>query len=104
MDFHLKPLGEKVTSHIKDTTDFLLKLKSVGIVPPGSLLETLDVLSLYTNILHAEGIKACRELLNTRVVQEAPTEDIVNLITLILTKNNFSFNDEHYLQLKGMVI
>ena len=29
------------------------------------------------------------------------TEDIVKLITLILTKNNFSFNNEHYLQLKG---
>ena len=101
MDFPLKPLVEKVASYIKDTTDFLLKLKSAGIPPPGSLLVTLDVRSLYTNIPHAEGIEACRELLNTRVVQEPPTENINNLITLILTKNNFSFNDKHYLQLKG---
>ena len=70
----------------------------------GCLLVILDVRSLYTNIPHIEGIEACRELLNTRSVQEPPTEDIVKLITLILTKNNFSFNYEHYLQLKGMAM
>ena len=32
------------------------------------------------------------------------TEDVVKLITLILMKNNFSFNDEDYLQLKGMAM
>ena len=52
----------------------------------------------------AYGVEACRELLNTRTVQELPTEDVVKLITLILTKNNFSFNNEHYLQLKGTVM
>ena len=66
VDFILKPLVEKMPSYIKDTTDFLLKLRSVGNVPPGSLLVTLDVRSLYTNIPHDEGVEACRELLNTR--------------------------------------
>ena len=71
-------------SDIKDTTDFLLKLKSVGKVPLGSLLVTLDVRSLYTNIPHAEGLEACRELLNTRVVQKPPTKDTIKLITLMM--------------------
>ena len=31
-----------------------------------SLLVTLDVISLYTNILHQEGLDACRETLNER--------------------------------------
>ena len=39
--------------------------------------------------------------LNTCRVQDNPTQDIINLITLILTKNNFSFDDKHYLQIKG---
>ena len=104
VDFHFRPLVEKIPSYIKDATDFLLKLKSVGKVLPGSLLVMLDICSLYTNISHAERIKACRELLKTRVVQEPPTEDIIKLISLILTKNNFSFNDEHYLHLKGTAV
>ena len=101
VDHHLNPLFAKIPSHLKDTTDFLLKLKSVSQVPPGSLLLTLDVCSLYTNIPHEEGIDACRKLLNTRNVLEPPTEDIVGLITLILKKNNFSFDGDHYSQIKG---
>ena len=101
MDFILKPLVAKTPSYVKNTTDFLLKLRSVGKVPPGSILVMLDVRSLYTNIPDDEGVEACRELLNTRTVQKPQTEDIVKLITLILTKNNFSFNNEQYLQLKG---
>ena len=101
MDFYLRPLVVKTPSYIKDTTDFLLKLRSIGKIPLGGLLLTLDVCSLYTNIPHEEGIEACRKLLDTRDVQEPPTDDIIKLITLILTRNNFSFNDEHYLLLKG---
>ena len=65
----------------KDTTNFLLKSKSVGNVPLGSLLVTLDVCSLYTNIPLEnpleEGVESCRELLDTRTIQEPLTEDNV---------------------------
>ena len=97
VDFYLHPLVESthVPSYIKDTTDFLCKLKSVGQIPARSLLLTLDVSAFYTNI------EACRRALNTRGVQDPPTQDVINLIMLILTKNNFSFGDKHYLQIKG---
>ena len=101
VDYYLKPFVVISSFYIKDTTDFLLKLKSFGKTPSGSLLLTLDVCCLYTNIPHEEGIETCRGLLDTRDVQEPPTDDIIKLITLILNKNNFSFNNEHYLQLKG---
>ena len=93
-------IGREIPSYIKDTTDFLCKLRSVDKIPPGSLLLTLDVRSLYTNIPHKEGIDACRNILNTRAVQDPPIEDIINLMKLILRKNNFSFNEDHYLQIK----
>ena len=101
IDYYLHPLVTRIPSYIKDTTDFLLKLKSVGRVLPGSLLLTLHVRPLYTNIPHEEGIEACRSLLETRNVQELPMSDIIELITLILKRNNFSFDDNHYLQIKG---
>ena len=65
VDSHLNPLVPKLSSYIKDTTHFLKKLDDLKELPPGSLLVTLDVSSLYTNIPHNEGIEACRKALNS---------------------------------------
>ena len=65
------------------------------------MLVTLDVTALYTNITHEEGLEACRRALDMRNVLDPPMDDIIHLISLILKNNNFSFNDEHYLQKYG---
>ena len=65
-----------------------------------TLLVTLDVKSLYTNIPHIEGREACRAALNSRQVLQPPTEDLIHLIKLMHTKN-FVFRGEHYLQNLG---
>ena len=70
-------------------------------MPSGSLLVTLDVSSLYTNILHEEGISACKELVNRRELQEPPKADLCQLIGLTLSKNSFVFNNVNYLQVHG---
>ena len=71
-------------------------------LPPGCILVTLDVSSLYTNIPHAEGIEACRKALETRGPEATPpTPYFTRLMEQILTFNNFSFNGEHYLQVQG---
>ena len=101
VDYYLNPLVKKIPSFIKDTNDFLCKLQNVQNVPSDSLLVTLDVSSLYTNIPHDQGLEACREALNSREVLSPPTEDIISLISSILTKNNFDFDDQHYLQVHG---
>ncbi|KAI8513414.1 hypothetical protein Bbelb_100530 [Branchiostoma belcheri] len=49
-DFHLRPLVQRLPSYIKDTTDFLQKLHTLGKIPSTAKLVTLDVSSLYTNI------------------------------------------------------
>ena len=62
--------------------------------------------SLYTNIPHNEGIDACRHFLNTRD-RNAPsisTETLCDLICMILTMSNFSFNNKHYLQTHSTAI
>ena len=101
VDHHLNPLVRKIPSHIKDTNDFLLKLQQLDDLSSESLLVTLDVISLYTNIPHLEGLDACRETLNQQEVLDPPTEDIVQLISIVLKRNNFSFNGLHYLQKQG---
>ena len=67
------------------------------------LLVTLGVTSLYTNIPYDEGINARKMALDSRTVQQPPTEDLTQLMNLILAKNNFTFNGKHFLQIYGLV-
>ena len=50
---------------------------------------------------HKEGINACEHFLRTFSHNTIPTGTLCNLIRMILTMNNFSFNDNHYLQIHG---
>ena len=105
VDFHLKPLVQTLPSFIKDTTHLLLQLQKLGPLPDNALLVTLDVSSWYTNIpRNGEGVDACRYFLNTRQDKTLPDENICDLIKMILTMNNFSFNNKHYLQKHGTVM
>ena len=101
VDFHLHPLVETIPSYVKDTTHFLQKIDSMGTLPSNTILVTLDVSSLYTNIPHEEGISTCAEVLATRQTEDPPTHDLTTLVATILRKNNFIFGDQHYLQIHG---
>ena len=43
-------------SHIKDTADFLDKLKDLGEIPEGAILVTADVVGLYPTPMGVETI------------------------------------------------
>ena len=43
-------------SYIRDTGDFLAKLKVVGEVPKGAILVRADVVGLYPSIPHSDGL------------------------------------------------
>ena len=53
-------------SYIKDTNHFLNKLKKIGKLPEGEILCTMDVVGLYPNIPHWEGLASLYKLLETR--------------------------------------
>ena len=42
-----------------------------------------------------------QELLDTRTDKHIPTETLCDLLRIILTMNNFTFNQHHYLQIHG---
>lgn len=102
MDYHLKPLAFKTESYIRDTNDFLRKIQELGAIPPGSILCTADVSSLYTSIPHAEGIRAAKLILDERGYNAKPnTWIILRMIAIILTNNCFKFGYEYFLQKQG---
>ena len=102
-DLFLQPLVSKTKSYVKDTTDFLNKVETTTRPKPGSILCTIDVTSLYTNIPNQEGIEASqKQLAQHRPGTQAPSNlSILKMLQYVLTKNNFDFNDKHYLQVGG---
>lgn len=58
---HLQPVMKTISSHLKDTKDFMKKLQKLEAVPEDYLLITFDVNSLYTNRPNNQGIKAAQE-------------------------------------------
>ena len=46
-------------------------------------------------------IAACRKIWEQRTDQEPPTECLVEMLTLVLKNNNFTFDGNHYLQING---
>ena len=58
-----------------------------------------DVSSLYTNIPH--DVSACCEALAESGHTSPPIDDLKALMYDVLTKNNFTFMDDHYLQIFG---
>ena len=100
IDYHLQDHAKRLSSYIKDTTDFINKTKDLEI-PTGSILVTMDVSALYTNIPNNEGITSIRQSLIKENSSIKHMTVILTFLRLILTLNNFKFNDKHYLQTKG---
>ena len=102
VDRTLQKYLPSIPSYIKDTTDFLNKIKSINDKPPESFtLVTMDVTSLYTNIGHADGIKAMSDFLAKQDVEMSLVSDIAKLAEFILKHNFFTFDDKFYLQTNG---
>ena len=79
LDFHLQPLAQKVKSYIKDTNHFLRKIKELGQLPEGTILCTIDVIGLYLNIPHDEGLAFLKDFLDSRVDKQVTTDTLIEL-------------------------
>jgi len=97
IDFYLKDLANRHPSYIKNTYDFVDKISKLNI-PKQSLLITLDVESMYTNINHDKGILAVKEAFGR---SNLLYDSIIDLLELALRNNDFIFNNEWFLQVTG---
>ena len=88
---------------MKDTTDFLSKIKNQKINSNGKpvFIVSMDVVSLYPNIEHSEGIAACEHFMNLRKNQNFPTKIIARLINCILKCNTMEFLGRYFHQILG---
>ena len=98
IDNFLKPYSITHKSYIKDTYHFLDNIKNLKI-PENSLLVTLDVESMYTNISHEKGIESIKKTISND--HDPRLNYIIDLLELSLKCNDFEFNNKFYLQVQG---
>ncbi len=100
---HIKPLCSSLPSYIKDTNNFLQTIFNIHTpLPPNTIIATIDVKSLYTNILHNEAINAILEALDTTHGRMWPLRKVIHqFLEYILKENYFAFKDKLYLQKHG---
>ncbi|CAJ0964743.1 unnamed protein product [Ranitomeya imitator] len=97
----LTPLIRTLPSFLLDTGDFLHQLRNLDSLPTDLLLVSLDVKDLYTSIPHTQGILSVRHLLTNSLLHPEIINLCIDLLTIVLTKKFFMFEDQFFLQTKG---
>ena len=77
---------KQIASYVKDTSNFINKINIVKSVPKNSYLVTMDVRSVYTNILNAEGISGVKRAFDNY----SKKITITKVITRFLALNTYS--------------
>ena len=102
VDHLIQPIAQTQASYLKDTTDFLNFIEKTE-QPKITILISMDVTSLYTNIPLEEGITIACEAYEEFYEENRPipTRYLREMLSLILQENSFQFNGKDYLQTHG---
>ena len=102
VDEFVRPSGlaQALPSHIRDTTDFIIRLKNLGRVPENNILATLDVSSLYINIDTDDGLAIIEEEMTKTGQTQPSAKTLFCLLEKVLKLNNFAFNNHNFIQVK----
>lgn len=100
IDYFLRPISSKHPAYLKDTYDFVSKIRGQPI-PMGAILVTADVTSLYTNMTIDRMLDCAKKCLAKYPAPNRPDNYILQLLELTLRNNDFTFNAEFFLQICG---
>ena len=101
VDYHVKDAAKEHHSYLQDTPDFLRYIERINQGPAlenNQVLVTWDVVGLYNNILHEEGLDSMKEGLDERNNPEVPTDFLIKLMEIILKNNIFDFHENLWRQ------
>ena len=100
IDSFIRPISTRHPSYIKDTYDFVSKVRNQRI-PSNAFLVTGDVTALYTNMHIDRTIEVVRQALIKHPVCGRPDDHIIKLLEITLRNNDFVFDKEFFLQICG---
>ena len=95
IEHFIKEAGTTHPTYLQDTPDFLRfidRIKNTINLPENTMLLTIDVIGLFTNIPEEDGTDAVREALEEKEVKGINTEFPMRLFKLVLENNILEFN------------
>jgi hypothetical protein len=100
VDHHTKDLVPEIPLYLQDTPHLLRQLEDLkkSNIPKGAFPISIDVVRLYTNIPHNEGVESVKKALNNRKDPEVQTAVLIDLLNLVLKYNIFEFSEKLYQQ------
>ena len=111
VDFVLKPYAEASSIFIKDSTVLINDLSKLDSLPSQTILFSLDVVNMYTNIPIDEmmdiislEIAQKPELLLHKNYKCLDASTVRTLMEVVLKHNNVYFDGKHYLQTNGVAM
>ena len=92
MFHHAKSLVPEIKSYIQDTPDLLRQLEKLKThkFKEGTFPVSIDVVGLYPNIPHEEGLSALKDALNTREDKSVPTDLLVEIMRDVLENKSLT--------------
>ena len=103
IDSFIRPISILHPSYLKDTYDFVSKIRNQSI-PKKSFLVTGDVTALYTNMTFDRTLDTVRATLEKHPDPERPDDLLLKLLDITMRNNDFEFDGETYLQICGMAM
>ena len=88
LDNHLQPIMRKVLSYIKDSGDFINKIRKMGSIPDNAILVSADSTASYTSIPLDVGLKALRKVLDKTEQKKIPTKELNHLAEFLLKEKH----------------
>ncbi len=98
----LTPFSSTLPSFVKNSTEFKNKICLKPILSEQYLV-TADIESLYTNMCPHTCLTLTKQYLNS-FLNPSHTDNIIRLLEINLLSNDFSFNNNYYLQTHGVAM
>lgn len=100
IDYFLAPLAHSHPSYIKDTYDFIHKIRNKEI-NSNYILVTGDITALYTNMNIDRTLQVVKEAFAKYPSPQRPDKEILQLLELTMRNNDFTFCGLVFLQIFG---
>ena len=88
-------------SYIKDSNNFMHKIKDFKDIPYNALLVTADLLGLYPSNPHEAGLETLKKVLERRKDNKILANGLVKMAACVFKNNYFQFNREVKHQISG---
>ena len=77
----------KGKSYMKDSGDFVNKIKELQSITDGTTLVTSDAVALYPSIPHVAGLKVLKDALDNRENKSISNEEFIKMARFVMQNN-----------------